>query len=316
MHKLFTNSKRWLYSNQLFLDIRKFVRHVKIPFFGGLPIYKVGLFFIRGLTEGFLTTRASAIAYNFFLAIFPAIIFLFSLIPFIPIEGFQEELITELLFAAPKLMGSFIEGTLFDVIENKHTSLVSLGFILALYFATSGINSMLTAFSMSYHTAENNIRSFFAQQVVAVGLTISITLFLFAAIILIIFGEHMVDFMVDYIHAFQDWNVRIINIARWLIIIAFIYFCVSTIYYFGQKERTNFFSPGASLATVCIILFTLVFAYYVDQFNSYNKLYGSIGTIMGIMIMIYLNSLGLLIGYELNAAINHGSAHIQLEEYD
>lgn len=316
MHKIFTQSKRWLFSNKTFLRIRHFVRHVKIPFFGDLPIYKVGLFFITGLTEGFLTTRAAAIAYNFFLAIFPAIIFLFSVIPFIPIEGFQEELITELLFAAPKLMGSFIEGTLFDVIENKHSSLVSLGFILALYFATSGINSMLTAFSMSYHTDESNIRSFFSQQIVAVGLTIGIILFLFVAIILIIFGEHLVEFMVDYFHAFRDWNVRIINVARWVIIVAFIYFCVSTIYYFGQKEREPFFSPGASLATLCIIVFTLVFAFYVEQFNSYNKLYGSIGTIMGIMIMIYLNSLGLLIGYELNAAIKHGSTHIKLENYD
>jgi membrane protein len=315
MHPLFTKAKRWLYSNSAFLRIRHFIRHVKIPFFGDLPIYKVAIFFVRGLTEGFLTTRAAAIAYNFFLAIFPAIIFLFSIIPFIPIEGFQEELITELLFAAPKLMGSFIEGTLFDVIENKHTSLVSLGFILALYFATSGINSMLTAFSMSYHTDESNMRSFLGQQFVAIGLTLSITLFLFVAIVLIIFGEHLADFMVDYITAFQDWNVAFINFARWIIIVAFVYFCVSIIYYFGQKERAHFFSPGASLATLCIILFTLVFAYYVNQFNSYNKLYGSIGTIMGIMIMIYLNSLGLLIGYELNAAIKHGSTHIKLEEY-
>lgn len=291
------------------------IKHVKVPFFGGLELYKLGVFFIKGLTGGFLTTRAAAIAFNFFLAIFPAIIFIFSLIPFIPIDGFQKELISELLFAAPNIMDTFIEDTLFDVIENKQTSLVSLGFVLALYFATNGINSMLTAFVMSYHNAEEHARSFISQQLTAITITIFLTIFLFIAIFLTLFGGNIIDFIFDNILHYSNSNILLINLARWSIIVAFIYFSVAFIYYYGPKQKVKFFSPGATLATVALILFTLGFGFYIDNFASYNKLYGSIGSIMGIMLMIYLNSLALLIGYELNAAIDHASTHIKLEEY-
>ena len=291
------------------------IKHVKIPFFGGLELYKLGKFFIQGLAGGFLTTRAAAIAYNFFLAIFPSIIFIFSLIPFIPIEGFQDELQKELLFAAPNIMDTFLQDTLFDIIANKHTSLLSLGFVLALYFATNGINSMLTAFVMSYHTEEGHTRSFISQQVTAIVLTIILTIFLFIAIFLTIFGATILHYVFDRLLDFSDSELFWLNIARWLITVAFIYFSVAFIYFYGPKQKVKFFSPGASLATLAMIGFTLGFAFYIDNFASYNKLYGSIGTVMGIMLMIYLNSLALLIGYELNAAINHGSTHIKLEEY-
>ncbi len=298
--------------------VRKFmyiVKHVKIPFFGGLELFKLGKFFLNGLIEGFLTTRAAAIAFNFFLALFPSIIFLFSLIPYVPIDGFQEELITELLFAAPNIMDTFMEDTLFDIIENKHSSLLSLGFILALYFATNGINSMLTAFTMSYHIEKEQHKTFLVQQATAITLTLVITIFLIISTILTIFGGHIIDYVFDVVLNFSSPHLFWINIARWLIIIAFVYFSVATIYFFGPKHEQKFFSPGASLATLFLILFTLGFAFYVENFSTYNKLYGSIGTIMGIMLMIYLNSLAVLIGYELNAAINHASTHVKLDEY-
>lgn len=308
--------KSTIYTVPLFRKLIYIIKHVKIPFFGGLEIYKVGKFFIQGLVGGFLTTRAAAIAYNFFLAIFPSIIFIFSLIPFIPIDGFQQELQTELLFAAPNIMDTFLEDTLFDIIENKHTSLVSLGFILALYFATNGINSMLTAFSMSFHTEEEHTRSWFSQQITSIVLTILLTIFLFIAIFLTIFGATILHYVFEKILDFSDQELFWLNIARWLITIGFIYFSVAVIYYFGPKQKVKFFSPGATLSTVAMIGFTLGFAFYIDNFASYNKLYGSIGTVMGIMLMIYLNSLALLIGYELNAAINHGSTHIKLDKYE
>jgi membrane protein len=304
-----------LYQVTFFRKVIYLIKHVKIPFFGGLELYKLGKFFFQGLIGGFLTTRAAAIAYNFFLALFPSIIFIFILIPYIPVEGFQEGLQSELLFAAPNIMDTFLEETLFDIIANKHSSLLSLGFILALYFATNGINSMLTAFVMSYHTEHEHARSWFSQQVTSIVLTIVLTIFLFVAIFLTIFGEHILHFIFDQILGLNDSELFWLNVARWIIIVAFIYFSVAVIYFYGPKQKVKFFSPGASLATLAMILFTLGFAFYIDNFASYNKLYGSIGTVMGIMLMIYLNSLALLIGYELNAAINHGSTHIKLEDY-
>lgn len=291
------------------------IKHVKIPFFGGLELYKLGKFFLNGLIEGFLTTRAAAIAFNFFLAIFPSIIFIFSLIPFIPIEGFQDELQTELLFAVPNMMDTFLEETVFDIIENKQTALLSLGFILAMYFATNGINSMLTAFSMSYHVEKSAQLNFFAQQIRALFLTVTITILLIIATTLTIFGGPIINNIFDNILGYSESSIFWINMVRWAIIISFVYFSVAFIYFFGPKHNVKFFSPGATLATIFLILFTLGFGFYVENFSTYNKLYGSIGTIMGIMLMIYFNSLALLIGYELNAAIDHGSTHLKLDEY-
>lgn len=308
--------KSYLYQIVWVRKLIYFVKHVKIPFFGGLEFYKLGKFFFQGLVGGFLTTRAAAIAYNLFLALFPSIIFIFSLIPFIPIDGFQEELQTELLFAAPAIMDTFFEETLFDIIENKHTSLLSLGFILAMYFATNGINSMLTAFSMSYHAEEQHTRSWMSQQMAAIVLTLVLTTFLFIATILTIFGETIIHYVFDLLLDFSDSELFWLNVARWAIITAFIYFSVAYIYFYGPKHKIKFFSPGASLATLLMIVVTMGFAFYIDNFNSYNKLYGSIGTVMGIMLMIYLNSFALLIGYELNAAIDHGSTHVKLDEYE
>ncbi len=299
-----------------FRKLTYFFKHVSIPFFGGLPVYKLGKFFIQGLIQGFLTTRAAAIAYNLFLAIFPSIIFIFSLIPYIPIDGFQEELQSELLFAAPAMMDTFIEETVFDIIENKHSSLLSLGFLLAMYFATSGVNSMLTAFSMSYHTEENEKRSFLSQQLAAIVLTLVLTTFLFISIVLTTFGTHIVHYVFELLLNFNAYELFWINVARWLIIVAFIYFSVAYIYFYGPKQKVNFFSPGATLATILMIIVSLGFAAYIENFGAYNKLYGSIGTVMGIMLMIYLNSFALLIGYELNAAIEHGSTHVKLDEYE
>ena len=304
-----------LLKNRIVRRIIYIVKHVQIPFFGGLELFKLGKFFYNGLIEGFLTTRAAAIAFNFFLAIFPSIIFIFSLIPYVPVEGFQEELVTELLFAAPNIMDTFLEETLFDIIENKHSSLLSLGFILAAYFATNGINSMLTAFNMSYNSDKTTHRSFISQQLTAIGLTIVIVLLLIISTGLTIFGGHIISYVFDNLLNLSDSSLFWLNVARWLIIVAFIYFSVAIIYYLGPKRRGKFFSPGASLTTVFLIIFTLGFAFYLDNFSTYNKLYGSIGTIMGIMLMFYFNSLALLIGYELNAAIDHASTHVKLDEY-
>jgi membrane protein len=175
---------------------------------------------------------------------------------------------------------------------------------------------MLTAFSMSYHAEGVKTRTFLSQQMAAIVLTLVLTTFLFISIILTIFGANIIHYVFGLLLNLNANEIFWINVARWLIIIAFIYFSVAYIYFYGPKQKIKFFSSGASLATILMILVSLGFATYIENFGSYNKLYGSIGTIMGIMLMIYLNSFALLIGYELNAAIEHGSTHIKLDEYE
>lgn len=287
------------------------ILYAKISFLYNLKLYTLAKFFIQGISGGFVTTRAAAMAFNLFLAIFPSIIFIFSLIPYIPIDGLQDQLKSELLFASPNIMHSFLKETLFDVIATKHSSLVSIGFILALYFATSGINSMLTAFSMSFHRENKNMPSWLSQQITSIILTLVLTSFLFIAIVFTIFGEYIVHYVFNLLLHFNQDELFWLNIARWAITILFIYFSIAYIYYYGPKQNMKFFSPGALLSTISMIGVTVAFAFYIENFGSYNKLYGSIGTIMGIMLMIYFNSIALLIGYELNVAIEYGTLRSQ-----
>ncbi len=286
----------------------QYFKRVSLPGFGGVPIYYVVQFFFKGITEGYITTRAAAVSFNLFIAIFPAIIFLFSLIPFVPIENFQQQLILELIYIAPDVFDTFFESTILDIIENQNSGVMSLVFILALYFSTTGVNSMISAFSLTYHQPFVSARSWISQQLTAIWITIVLSFLLISGIGLTIFGEYLIEYFFDYLLDIEADYLTIIHFARWLIIVAFIYLSVAFIYYYGPKKEkgkkhVRFLSPGAILATTAIIGATLLFTLYLENFDSYNKLYGSIGTIMGLMILIYINCIAIILGYELNVAI-------------
>src|SRR5665811_2194574 len=130
----------------------KFLRKLVIPGFDGMPVYDVAAFFIRGLQKGALSMRAAAFSYNFFLALFPTIIFFFTIIPYIPIAGFQDNLLELLQNFIPKKAFDAVEETLFDIVKRPRGGLLSIGFVMALYFSTNGIHSLIVAFNQSRHT--------------------------------------------------------------------------------------------------------------------------------------------------------------------
>ena len=283
----------------------KLSKKIILPFFDGLPLYDLLSFFFRGIQEGYITARAASIAFNFFMAMFPAIIFLFSLIPFIPIDNFQGELLIQIKSIFPKNTYQLIDGTLEDLINHKRTNLLSFGFLLTVYFATNGVNSIISAFNLSYHSIDIGTRSWISQQFTAIWLTIVLTFFLILGVGLITFGHYLIEYIAEVFPSTNAFEKFLLGTAKWTIIISFIYFSISFLFYWGPQDKKywNFFSAGSSLATTFTLLFSSGFAYYVNNFGSYNKLYGSIGTIMVIMFLIYLNCIALLIGYELNAAI-------------
>lgn len=296
----------WFYRNTPVVRIANYLKKITLPGFGGIPVYYVLGFFFKGIQEGYIPSRAASIAFSLFLALFPALIFLFSLIPYIPIDDFQESIIMELVYLAPEAFNGFLENTILDVVENKHGNVLSIGVIMALYFATNGINAMLNAFNMTYF--ELNMRSWISQQLISIWITLIITLFVITAILMILFGSAISQIVLDDFLGLNQLEIILINIGRWIVSVAFVYFSIAIIYYYAPKkeneaDRRRFLSPGATLATLFVILFTMVFALYLKNFNSYNKLYGSIGTVMGLMILIYLNCIAIIIGFELNAAI-------------
>lgn len=279
-------------------------KRVFIPGFDGLPIYDVIRFFVTGILKNSLTTRASSLAFRFFLALFPSIIFLFALIPYIPIDNFQEQLLEVIKNILPKNAYELSSSTISELITNKSNSLLSFGFLFAFYLASNGVNSMIIAFNDSYHSSKKG--SFIKTRLRSLLILIILTTLMIAAIGLIVFSEVTLDFLMakGYLNNFSIYAVKI---AKFIVLLLIFFLCISSIYYFGnvRHNKFRFISAGSTLATLLSILLSTGFAYYVNNFATYNKVYGSIGTLIVVMLWLYFNSLVLLIGFELNASIGH-----------
>ncbi|SDC09303.1 YihY/virulence factor BrkB family protein [Williamwhitmania taraxaci] len=282
-------------------------KEVSLPGFYKTPIYDVVVFFFRGIMQGSLTTRASAIAFSFFLAIFPSIIFLFTLIPYIPVDNFQGQFFSMLKALIPGNAFAALESTLLEVITLKSGGLLSFGFVAALFFSTNGVNSLLGAFNATYHRIV--IRNIWSQYIVSILLTIFLTFLISLATALIIFGQLALSYL-DAHNIIKDGIVIwLLIISKWLIVLILFFFSIAMLYYFAPADRIKFrfFSPGASLATFLIIVTSVGFSAYVNNFGQYNKLYGSIGSFMALMLWLYFNAIALLLGFELNASISSAS---------
>lgn len=276
---------------------------VVLPGFGSLPLYTVATFFFQEIARESILNKASSLAYNFMLAIFPGIIFLFTLIPYIPINNFQQQLLDFMEVVMPENAFLTVESTLEDIVKNQNSGLLSVGFILATFFATNGVSSLMLAFNKSSLLIES--RSWGHQRLVAIGLTLMIIIALTVGMTVFTAAGYVIGYLrknLEFNAAF--WGF-VITASRWLILFGIYFFTVSVLYKFGpaSSRKWKLFSPGAMLATILAILTFSGFAFYINNFNAYNKLYGSIGTLIVIMIWLYLNSLILLVGFELNASI-------------
>ena len=284
--------------------IIQIARRIKPIGFAGLSLYDVAIFFWKGLMEGAITTRASSLAFNFFLAFFPSIIVFFTLIPYIPIDGLQETLMELLAVVLPPSTNEITFTTLDDIINNPRGGLLSLGFILALYFSTNGINSLIEAFNSSYHIRE--IRPLIQQRILSLGLTLLLSVMLIIAIGLIIFGTVVVNYLVENV-IITSSAADLIIYGKWMVMLAMLFFGISILFHLGPalKSKWKLFTPGSIFATIFIIITSIGFNYYINNFSQYNKIYGSIGTLMIILLWMYFNSIILLTGFELNASISN-----------
>ncbi len=277
-------------------------KQISLPGFEGIPIYDVVAFFVRGIQRGALTTRASSIAFHFALASLPLIIYLFTLIPHIPINNFQEGFMSMVESMLPSNVFQLLESTLRDMFI-KRRALQLFGILIALYFATNAINVLIVAFNNTYHAIET--RSWMERRAIAAFLVIIMFVLMVTAISLIIFSRSAIN-LLEYKEIIQkSLTLYIFRIGKWIVIIALIYSALSFLYWLGpsRKMKWKFYSAGSSLASVLVILTSLIFSFIINNFGQFNKFYGSIGTLMVILLWLYLNSIALLIGFELNASI-------------
>jgi membrane protein len=286
------------------LHFLQLTKKITIPGFDGLPLYDVARFFFQGVFKGSLTSRASSIAFSFFLATFPMIIVFFTLIPFIPIKDFQDSVLNFINNIIPDQAESFIQSTLVDIIQRPRGRLLSVTFILAIIFATNGFDSIIEAFNNTFHTIES--RSWIKQKLISSLLFFIISFILIISILLLTTSSLFLDFLVEKKILTSIINVYLLIIGKWIILIAMFFFTISFIYYLGpaKSSKFRFISAGSSLATFLTLIATIGFNFYVQNFSSYNALYGSIGTLLIVLIWIYFNAIILLIGFELNASIH------------
>ena len=293
--------KKWL------RDHMGWTKGVIIPGFDGIPLYDIAIFFWYGIVNSSLNMRASAFSFNFFLSLFPTIIFIFTLLPYIPVPHLQEELLQLIRHMASDHIYPSVKAVILDTINRPRGGLMPMGFFLALFFSTMGMNSLIDAFNQTAHDVAS--RGFFRQQLVSLILVLTVSGIVGIAVLLLTFGPLLVDFLVKHGFLTDMLTIYLLEGLRWLIIVAMFLFAFSFLYYLGspRKNQFRFISAGSMLSTILTIVIWLSFRLYLTYFFYYDTLYGSIGTLMIIMIWINFNGLAIIIGFELNASILAGT---------
>lgn len=278
----------------------RLLRYIRIPGLKGFSMYDLLRLYLVGIVKGALTSRAGSIAFSFFMALFPFLLFVLNLIPFIPtffsIENFDIVLLEFIEALLPKDSHAFFTDIFSDIQNKPRGGLLSSVFILSVLLTANGVNSIFTSFEVSYHVKE--LRNIFKQYLYAVGVSVLLALLLLVAVIFFIYFKLAVQ---NVLPTSLDWIIW----GKYLFFVFLAYFSISILYYFGtiQGKLMRFFSPGALMTLLLFICSTYLFGIYVDQFSNYNQLYGSIGALLIFMLYSWINSIVLLLGFELNATI-------------
>lgn len=284
-------------------QIISWMKRVVLPGLEGLTLYDFWELYSLGIIKGTFSTRASAIAFSFFMSLFPFFLFVLNLIPYVPIDKFQSEFLNFVHRFLPPQTSDFFEPILLDIAANRRSGLLSLTLIFAIFFMANGVNAIFTGFEFSYHTTTN--RKMVRQYFIALGISVFMSLLLLLTVAGIVY----------YQISITDLKTRgIINennqwVSQWgsfVFFVALIYLAVGTLFYFGTKEgrQFRFFSVGALVTTLLFLITTYLFGIYIDSFSNYNQLYGSVGALLIMMVYVWINSNLLLLGFELNAVLN------------
>ncbi len=291
--------------------IVRLLKKIKLPGLEGLSLYDLLELYITGIVNGALTTRASAIAFNFFTAIFPFLLFILIIIPYIPVENFQAEFLEFLESFLPPQTSDFFFKNIFENISGSSSSggLLSSVFVLSILLMANGVSAMFSGFEHSYH--EQVTRNVFKQYIYALGVSLILAFLLILTVAIFGYFEiYVIDNLFKNLQekGYTDRNSSIfwVTIAKYMFFIIMVYLATAILYYFGTKEgkSSRFFSVGALLTTLLIMLTSYLFGIYIDNFSKYNELYGSIGALLILLFYLWLNSNILLLGYELNASLN------------
>jgi len=293
----------------------RFFKQIRLPGFEGLSIYDLLELYVMGIVKGALTTRASAIAFNFFTATFPFLLFVIIVMPYIPIDNFPQEFESFLNDFLPPQTSDFFFSNIFENISGSSSAgLISTIFLLSIVLMANGVSAVFSGFEYSYH--QQLVRSIVQQYLYALG--VSLILAFLVLLTVAGFGYFQIYIIQPLYEGItgkdaleSSSGLGWIIFAKYMFFVIMVYLATATLYYFGTKEGrvTRFFSVGALLTTLLIILTSYLFGLYIDNFSKYNELYGSIGALLILLFYLWLNSNILLLGYELNASLQYLKKH-------
>lgn len=295
-------------------------KSIKLPWLQGLSLYDLLELYIIGIIEGAVSYRATAIAFSFFMALFPFALFILNLIPYIPIKGFQNDFMTFVQQSVPPTTFDAVSKIINDILHTSHSGLISTGFFMAIFLMANGVNAVLGGFENSKHVVLK--RKYFRQYFVALALSILLSLILIITVAAIVIFEVLIQ--KTKIQDVLSDSIPLIEMGRYLFLIAMILMTTSLLFKFGTKQESkrSFISIGSVFTTILIVLSSYFFGIWVVKFSKYNELYGSIGTLLIVMFYIWINSMVLLLGFELNATIHrlkresnlNNSKNVQVQE--
>ena len=278
-----------------------FLEALKIPGYDSFSFYDLAEMYVSGIVKGALSSRAGSISFSFFMALFPFLLFILNLIAFIPIDNFDAVLFNVIELLWPQESQSFFTDIFNDIRQKQRAGLLSSVFLLSVFLTANGVSSIFSSFEGSYHVELS--RSFIRQYLYSMMVGILLALLLLVGVMALVFFE---IFILSNLDELIPSEINWIRIGQLFFYAILIYITVAILYYFGTIEgkKTRFFSPGALMSCLLILLTTYLFGVYIENFSRYNQLYGSIGALLIFLFYIWLNSSLLLLGFELNATLN------------
>jgi len=282
----------------------KLLKSTNIPGYPEISLFDIAKYFIKGLQNANLSLRADAISFNFFIALFPAIIFLFTLIAYLPIENIDQIIMEGLRKVIPSVAYEAVEGTIFDIVARQRGGLLSIGFLFAMFFSTNGILSILEAFNVSLKGKE--VRKGLKMRLVSLMLTFFLVFMIVVAIAILLFTSSFITQFFQLEIFGGSLSYFLIQLGRWVMFYMIILVTVASLYYWGPATRLkiSFFSIGSAVTSFLMMILILGFSYVISNFGQYNKIYGSIGALLIVMLLINLNAFLLLIGFEFNIIVH------------
>lgn len=305
------NIAGWFIRSRFSKGAIAFMQRKAFPGYKEISWYSVFEFFIRWVDSRDLHMRSSALSFTFFLSLFPTAIFFFTLIAYLPLKQSPDEILVLLQGIIPKNAFQIIKSTLLDILKHQRGGLLSVGFVLAIYFSTNGFHSLMN--TLNKYGKEKETRSFWKQRSIAIILSIIVYTLVLVSVLLLTAGNWLIKWF-DHLKYFPSKiTPALLFIVNNGVVVLIILTIISVIYYFAPSKNSKwrFVTPGSVFACAVTLLTTYFFSMYVNSFNAYNKVYGSIGALVVIMLLIYINTYILLLGYELNVVIEKAVAQLR-----